>query len=106
MVGTVKEPVPSFMCPWLVAAQANARFGNVSVGTELYQWSQTANPLARPDMTGRASGGKTPMMSEGTVPDSEPRCVCASNVIAAAKFVTKPDMVATGGLGSLPVPNS
>ena len=40
------------------------------------------------------------------MPASEPRCVCASNVIAAAKFVTKPVMVATGGLGALPLPNS
>src|ERR1700722_10483503 len=94
------------MWPWLVPAHANARFGNVSVGTELYQWSQTAKPLARPDMTGSASGVKTPMISDGTVPASEPRCVCASNVIAAAKFVTKPVMVATGGLGSLPLLNS
>jgi hypothetical protein len=56
MVGTVKEAVPSFMCPWLVAAQAKALFGKVSVGTELYQWSQTAKPLARPDSTGSAAG--------------------------------------------------
>src|ERR1700722_8021978 len=94
------------MCPWLVPAHANARFGNVSGGTELYQWSQTAKPLARPDMTGSDSGVNTPMMSDGTVPASDPRCVCASNVIAAAKFVTKPDIVASGGVGSLPVPNS
>jgi hypothetical protein len=30
------------MCPWLVAAIANARFGIVSVGADAYQWSQTA----------------------------------------------------------------
>ena len=48
------------MWPWLVPAQANARFGKVSVGTELYQWSQTAKPLASPDRTGRADGGYTP----------------------------------------------
>ena len=68
MVGTVKDAVPSSMCPWLVAAQAKALFGNVSVGTELYQWSQTAKPAARPDSTGSAAGGNTPMMSEAVVP--------------------------------------
>ncbi len=30
------------MWPWLVPAQANARLGSVSVGTEANQWSQTA----------------------------------------------------------------
>ncbi len=68
MDGTVNDAVLSFMCPWLVAAQANARLGNVSVGTELYQWSHTAKPRARPDRTGRASGGKMPMMLDAVVP--------------------------------------
>ena len=34
--------VLSSMWPWLVAEQANARFGSVSVGTEANHWSQTA----------------------------------------------------------------
>ena len=34
MVGVVNVCVLSSMCPWLVAAQANARFGRVSVGTD------------------------------------------------------------------------
>jgi hypothetical protein len=34
--------VLSSMCPWLVAARANARFGSVSVGAEPNQWSHTA----------------------------------------------------------------
>ena len=37
MDGEVNVCVLSSMCPWLVAAQANARFGIVSVGTEEYQ---------------------------------------------------------------------
>src|SRR5215469_4005061 len=106
MLGTVKDLVASSMWPWLVPAHANARFGIVSVGTELYQWSQTAKPLARPDSTGSASGVKQPMIHDGTVPGTAPRWRLASYWIAEAKFVTKPDMVATGGVGALPVPNS
>ena len=61
MLGTVKDLVASFMCPWLVAAQANARFGNVSVGTELYQWSQTAKPGGQPGQRRAARpAGKCP----------------------------------------------
>ena len=60
MLGTVNDLVASFMCPWLVAAQAKARFGIVSVGTEPYQWSQTAKPLASPDRTGSARAGRCP----------------------------------------------
>src|ERR1700739_3829976 len=106
MLCTVYDEVLSFMCPWLVPAQAKARFGNVSVGTELYQWSQTAKPAARPDSTGNAVGGKMPMMSDATVPASTVRLSCSSKVIVAAKLVTKPLLVATGGEGALPVPNS
>ena len=72
MLGTVNDLVASSMCPWLVAAQANARFGIVSVGTEAYQWSQTAKPLASPDRMGSAAGGKMPMMFVATVPASMP----------------------------------
>ena len=42
MLGEVKVLVLSSRWPWLVAAQANARLGSVSVGAEEYQWSQTA----------------------------------------------------------------
>ncbi len=42
MDGEVNVCVLSSMCPWLVPAQANARLGSVSVGTEENQWSQTA----------------------------------------------------------------
>ena len=53
---------------WLVAAQAKARFGRVSVGTEENHRSQTAYPLARADSTGSACGVKQPMMSLAVVP--------------------------------------
>ena len=56
MLGAVKVLVESSMWPWLVAAQAKARLGMVSVGTEANQWSHTAKPLARPDSTGSISG--------------------------------------------------
>ena len=68
MLCTVWEAVPSFIWPWLVAAQAKARFGKVSVGTELNRWSQTAKPRARPDSTGSASGVNAPMMFAAVVP--------------------------------------
>ena len=42
MDGQVYVFVTSSMCPWLVAAIANARFGIVSVGADAYQWSHTA----------------------------------------------------------------
>ncbi len=42
MDGQVYVLVWSSMCPWLVPARANARFGSVSVGAEANQWSQTA----------------------------------------------------------------
>src|SRR4029077_17294500 len=106
MVGTVKEAVPSFMCPWLVAAQAKALFGNVSVGTELYQWSQTPKPAARPDSTGSAAGGNIPMMAEAGGPACTLRRERWWRVLAWAKFVAKPGFVAVGGLGGLPLPNS
>ena len=40
--GEVKVFVLSSMWPWLVPAQANARFGSVSVGAEPNQRSHTA----------------------------------------------------------------
>jgi len=67
MLGTVKDSVPSLTCPWLVAAQAKALFGIVMVGTEQYQWLQTAKPAARPDSTGSGAGGNSPMMAEAVV---------------------------------------
>src|SRR5579875_1030818 len=94
------------MCPWLVAAQAKARFGNVSVGTEAYQWSHTANPRARPDRTGSAPGVKAPMMFDAVVPVSTLRPARWSQAMVALKLVTKPVLVATGGTGTLPLPNS
>ena len=42
MLGEVNVWVLSSIWPWLVPAQANARFGMVSVGTEENHWSQTA----------------------------------------------------------------
>jgi hypothetical protein len=56
------------MWPWLVAAQAKARLGNVSVGANANQWSHTAKPRARPDRTGSAWGVNTPMMLDAVVP--------------------------------------
>ena len=70
MLGEVNVLVLSSMCPWLVAAQANARFGSVSVGTEANHWSQTANPRASADSTGSASGVKQPMIESAVVPVS------------------------------------
>ncbi len=46
------------------------------------------------------------MMLDATVPASGVRLFCSSKVIAAAKLVTNPVLVATGGTGALPVPNS
>src|ERR1700690_1150095 len=94
------------MWPWLVAAQAKARLGNVSVGTELYQWSQTGNPLASPDRTGSASGVKMPMMCAAVVPAWTLRPTRWSQAIVALKLVTKPWLAAVGGTGPLPLPNS
>ena len=42
MDGHVNFLVLSSRWPWLVPAQAKARLGMVSVGTEANQWSQTA----------------------------------------------------------------
>ena len=42
MLGEVNVWVLSSMCPWLVAAQAKARLGSVSVGADENHWSQTA----------------------------------------------------------------
>src|SRR5579875_1582102 len=68
MLGEVNVWVLSSMCPWLVPEHVKARFGMVSVGTEEYQWSQTAYPWASADRTGSASGVKQPMMSFAVVP--------------------------------------
>jgi hypothetical protein len=78
------------MWPWLVAAHANARLGNVSVGTELYQWSHTANPRASPDMTGRACGVNIPMMPDAVVPGWTLRPARWSQAMVALKLVTNP----------------
>jgi hypothetical protein len=94
------------MCPWLVAAQAKARLGNVSVGTEANQWSQTAKPRARPDRMGRASGVNMPMMLAAVVPGATLRPTRWSQAIVASKLVTNPWLVATGGSGAVPLPNS
>src|SRR5580658_9688961 len=109
MDGAVNVCVFSSMWPWLVAEQAKARFGSVSVGTEEYQWSQTAYPLASADSTGSASGAKQPMMSLAVVPgtiDQPPSRVCQPRVYA--KFVTKPSLAGTvpGLAGPLLAPNS
>ena len=83
MDGEVNVCVLSSMCPWLVAEQANARFGSVSVGTEENHWSQTAYPVASADSTGRASGVKQPMMSLAVVPgtmDQVPSWDCQPRV--------------------------
>jgi len=52
----------------LLPAQAKARLGRVSVGSEQCKWSHTAKPRAKPDSTGSISGVKQPMMSLATVP--------------------------------------
>ena len=46
--------VSSFICPWLVAAQAKARFGNVSVGTE-ETLVANGEPSRQAQSTGRSS---------------------------------------------------
>ncbi len=76
------------------------------MGTEQYHWSQTANPRARPDSTGSASGGNTPMMSDGVVAPFTLRPERWSWAIAWAKLVTKPLLAGVGGLGAVALPNS
>ena len=68
MLGEVKVLALSSIWPWLVAQQAKARLGNVSVGTEENHWSQTANPRASPESTGRVSGVNITMISTAAVP--------------------------------------
>ena len=82
--GDVKVFVLSSMCPWLVPESTNARFGSVSVGTEPYQWSHTAKPLASAESTGSASGVKQPMMSCGCVPlTMDQPCFCSQPMVYA-----------------------
>src|SRR6516164_230714 len=85
-----------------VAAPANARFGKVCVGAEANQWSQTANPRAKPDSTGSIAGVYMPMMSEACVPGSESlKCLLTSKAMALLKFLTNPSFVgAAPGAGS------
>src|SRR5262245_58318115 len=106
IVGHVNDLVASSMCPWLVAAAANARLGSVSVGAELNHRSHTANPRARPDKTGSMSGVKVPMMSAATVPGRIERPSFSSHPSVYAKSLTNPLLVAAGGLGGVSVPKS
>lgn len=93
MDGEVNVCVLSSMCPWLVPAQANARLGSVSVGTEENHWSQTAYPRASPESTGRVCGAKQPMMSWPVVPatmDQPPSRDCHPSVYV--KSLMKPSL--------------
>src|SRR5215472_10409262 len=94
--GQVNVRVLSSIWPWLVAALAKARFGNVSVGAGEYQWSHTAYPRASADSTGSASGVKQPMMLLTVVPGTSlnPQ-LCPSQPSVEAKFFTKPCMAGT-----------
>src|ERR1700722_12910774 len=89
ILGHVKTLTLLSRCPSEVAALANARFGMVCVGTDANQWSQTANPLAKADITGSSSGVYIPMISDETVPGRESlKCRAWSEAIAALKLMT------------------
>src|SRR3954466_8339689 len=102
MLGQVKTLTWLSRCPWQVAAAAKVRLGMVWVGTDANQWSQTANPRARPDMIGSISGAYMPMISDGSVPGSVSlKPLAWSDWIAALKLMTNPWLVGTApGAGS------
>src|SRR5271170_1887097 len=98
MLCDVYFDVESSMCPWLVAAEAKARFGKVSVGADANHWSHTAYPRASPERTGSRSGVNIPIMSVATVPGMTGRPASAP-LRVLLKSITNPLFVAAAELG-------